>query len=202
MLALLKILVPEFDSIVKRVFVTHTDVDHCGLLPMFDEIYVSGKSALCLRNEFEGKDGYREMNPLHKPYVRICKALTSYMPPDPDKLRIIGEECEINEPLKRTGCLDIGELHFDLYEGQGGHLTGESVLIDSEHRIAFTGDIYVNMKDMTDRQAQYNKYAPILMTSVDTSIKQCTIERNFFFDLLEESNWQVFGGHGGKRTYG
>ena len=202
MLALLKILVPEFDSIVKRVFVTHTDVDHCGLLPMFDEIYVSGKSALCLRNEFEGKDGYREMNPLHKPYVRICKALTSYMPPDPDKLRIIGEECEINEPLKRTGCLDIGELHFDLYEGQGGHLTGESVLIDSEHRIAFTGDIYVNMKDMTDRQAQYNKYAPILMTSVDTNIKQCTIERNFFFDLLEDGKWQVFGGHGGKRTYG
>lgn len=202
MLALLKILVPEFDSIVKRVFVTHTDVDHCGLLPMFDEIYVSGKSALCLRNEFEGKDGYREMNPLHKPYVRICKALTSYMPPDPDKLKIIGEECEINEPLERTGCLDIGELHFDLYEGQGGHLTGESVLIDSEHRIAFTGDIYVNMKDMTDRQAQYNKYAPILMTSVDTNIKQCTIERNFFFDLLEDGKWQVFGGHGGKRTYG
>ena len=68
--------------------------------------------------------------------------------------------------------------------------------------IAFTGDIYVNMKDMTDRQAQYNKYAPILMTSVDTNIKQCTIERNFFFDLPEDGKWQVFGGHGGKRTYG
>lgn len=202
MLALIKLLVPEFDSIVKRVFVTHTDVDHCGLLPLFDEIYVSRKSALCLRNEFEGSDGYREMNPLHKPYVRICKALTSYLPPDPDKLRITVEDHEINEPLEKTGCLDIGELHFDLYEGQGGHLTGESVLIDREHKIAFTGDIYVNMKDMTDRQAQYNKYAPILMTSVDTNIKQCTIERNFFFDLLEDGKWQVFGGHGGKRTYG
>ena len=201
MVSIIKSLIPDFDSMRKKIFITHTDVDHCGLLPMFDEIYCSAKSAYCLRAEYAGENGYREINPLHKPYVRICKALTSYQPADPSKIRITGEDREINEPLEKTGSLDAGELHFDLYEGKGGHLTGESILIDFGHKIAFTGDIYVNMKDMTSRQARYNKYAPILMTSVDTNIKQCTIERNTFFDLLDSGNWQIFGGHGGKKTY-
>ena len=201
MLDIIRTIVPDFDSIKKKAFITHTDVDHAGLLPVFDEIYASAKSAKCLKLEHEGKDGYREINPLHKPYVRICKTLTSYQTTDPSKIRIIGEDREIHEPLEKTGHLDLGELHFELYEGKGGHLTGESVLIDFGHKIAFTGDIYVNMKDMTARQSQYNKYAPILMTSVDTNIKLCTIERNYLFDLLEGGGWQVFGGHGGKRAY-
>ena len=62
----------------------------------------------------------------------------------------------------------IGELHFELYQGGGGHLTGESVLIDYENHVVFSGDVFVNMKDMTAMQAQYNHYAPILMTSVTT----------------------------------
>ena len=200
MLDIIRSIVPEFDSVTKKIFVTHTDVDHCGLLPLFDEVYCSAKGAADLRNEFAGENTYREINPLHKPYVRICKALTSYRPVDPAKLRVIGEEREITEPLEKTGELDFGELHFELYEGKGGHLTGEAVLIDFAHKIAFTGDIYVNMKDMTARQAQYNRYAPILMTSVDTNIRQCTVERNTLFDILGEGKWQIFGGHGGKKT--
>lgn len=202
MTGIIKSLVPEFDSITKKVFITHTDVDHCGLLPMFDVIYASAKSASDLANEFAGENSYREINPLHKPYVRICKALTSYQPADPAKITVIGEDRVINEPVEKTGGFDLGELHFELYEGSGGHLTGESVLIDFSHKIAFTGDIYVNMKDMTARQAQYNRYAPILMTSVDTNIRQCTVERNYLFDLLGEGTWQIFGGHGGKKTFG
>ena len=71
-------LIPDFDSRKKTILVTHADVDHCGLLPMFDEVIVSQKTADCLRNEFLGNDGYREKNPLHKPYINICKVLTSY----------------------------------------------------------------------------------------------------------------------------
>ena len=202
MAAIIRSLVPEFDSITKKVFITHTDVDHCGLLPIFDVIYASAKSAADLANEYNGENTYREINPLHKPYVRICKALTSYQPADPSKVHIIGEDRVINEPLEKTGEFDLGELHLELYEGRGGHLTGESVLIDFTHKIAFTGDIYVNMKDMTARQAQYNRYAPILMTSVDTNIRQCTVERNTLFDILGEGTWQIFGGHGGKKIFG
>ncbi len=57
----------------KEVFVTHADVDHCGLLPDFDTVYASAETAECLRMEYADGDGYREKNPLHKPYIQICK---------------------------------------------------------------------------------------------------------------------------------
>ena len=92
-------------------------------------------------------------------------------------------------------------MRFSLYEGKGGHLPGESVLIDFEHKIAFTGDIFINMKDMIPKQAEYNRYAPILMTSVDFDSDLCRKERNDLFNKLNTGKWQIFGGHGSKRTY-
>lgn len=201
MLPLIRSIVPGFDSIEKKCFVTHADVDHCGLLPVFDTVYASAKTAECLRLESRNEDGFREKNPLHKPYVRICKVLTSYTPVSPEKLTVIGAEKEIRQMLEQTGFFDFGELHFELYEGKGGHLAGESVLIDFDHHIAFTGDIFVNLKDMTAYQAQYNRYAPILMTSVDTDKELCSAERKALFQRLGVGTWQIFGGHGGKKSY-
>ena len=42
-----------------------------------------------------------------------------------------------------------------------------SYIVGEIYKIAFTGDIFINMKDMIPKQAEYNRYAPILMTSVD-----------------------------------
>ncbi len=194
-------LIPKFDKIQKRVFVTHADVDHCGLLPEFDTVYASAQSARCLRLEYENGDGYREQNPLHKPYIQICKILTSYTPVDPKKIKVVGEKETADGVLSRTGTFDFGDLHFELYQGAGGHLRGESVLIDYENRLVFSGDVYVNMKDMTAAQARYNHYAPILMTSVDTDPALCAAERKAIFARLGAGTWQIFGGHGGKKTY-
>ncbi len=201
MTSLFRRIIPDYDAIDKQVFITHADVDHCGLLYLFDRVYASAKSAECLKLEYEGGNGFREVNHLHKPYVRICKVLTSYKPVAPDKVVIIGDDREIADPVEQTGFLDVGELHFELYEGRGGHLRGESVLLERTHRIAFTGDIFVNLKDMTVRQSEYNKYAPILMTSVDTDKKLCAEEREALFGILGEGTWQIFGGHGGRKEY-
>ena len=201
MLPIIRSIVPGFDSMEKKCFITHADVDHCGLLPLFDTVYASAPSAECLRLESSGDDGFRERNPLHKPYIRICKVLTSYAAVSPEKIKVVGDKKEIRQLIEQTGFFDFGELHFELYEGKGGHLAGESVLIDFEHHIAFTGDIFVNMKDMTAHQAQYNRYAPILMTSVDTDKELCAAERNALFQRLGVGSWQIFGGHGGKKSY-
>lgn len=194
-------LVPEFDKIEKQVFVTHADVDHCGLLPEFDTIYASAKTAECLRLESKNGNGFRERNPLHKPYIQICKILTSYKPVNPEKIKIVGSERSEESALERTGSFDFCDLHFELFEGKGGHLCGESVLIDYENHLVFSGDVYVNMKDMTAAQAKYNRYAPILMTSVDTDPNLCASERKSIFARLGAGTWQIFGGHGGKKTY-
>lgn len=202
MLTVIKKIVPDFDTTKKRVYVTHADVDHCGLLYMFDEIIASAKTAACLENEYKGKDGYREQNALHKPYINICKTLTSYKAPDPKKITIPwGETGELTEPLTQIGFFDFGDLHFEVYEGKGGHLPGETVLIDYTHHIAFTGDIYINVHGLTAQQARYNQYAPILMTSVDTDPDLCAAERKAVLQRLGVGNWQIFGAHGFKKDY-
>ena len=95
-----------------------------------------------------------------------------------------------------------GEVFVDHSKtGRGGHLCGESVLIDYQNKVVFSGDVFVNMKDMTASQAQYNRYAPILMTSVDTDPNLCARERQALFARLGVGTWQIFGGHGGKKVY-
>ena len=202
MLELFRSLVPEYDRIPKRIFITHADVDHCGLLPLFDEILASRKTKDCLELEYRGKNGYREQNPLHKPYVSICKALTFYSPPEPDKVKAVWDTPDEQEaPLEQMGFFDFGEMHFEVYQGKGGHLPGETVLIDYDHHVAFTGDIYVNMHGMTREQAAYNQYAPVLMTSVDTDPALCAAERRAVLQRLGAGNWKIFGAHGMMKEY-
>ena len=195
-------LFPEEKQLYKKIFLTHADVDHCGLLPMFDEILVSRKTAECLRREYEGKAGYREESPLHKPYVRMCRVLTSYTTPEPEKVQALWGDMEPQEDLMtQIGFFDFGELHFEVYEGKGGHLPGETVLIDYGHHIAFTGDIYINLKGLTAEQKEYNQYAPILMNSVDTNPGESAMERTAILQRLGAGAWHIFGSHGYKKEY-
>ena len=143
-----------------------------------------------------------EENPLHKPYVNICKILTSYETVKPEKLVPMWNNMEnLTEPLTQIGFFDFGELHFEVYEGKGGHLPGEIVLIDYSKHIAITGDIYINTHGLTAEQAEYNQYAPILMTSVDTDPKLCLEERKAIMQRLGVGQWQIFGAHGFKKDY-
>ncbi len=202
MLEIFERIIPDFKHRKKSILVTHADVDHCGLLPLFDEIIVSSKTASCLKNEFLGNNGYREKNPLHKPYINICKTLTSYEAVNPDKLVVPWKDISpLTEPLTQIGFLDFEELHFEVYEGKGGHLPGEIVLIDYDKHIALTGDIYINLHGLTPQQAAYNQYAPILMTSVDTDPKLCAEERKAVLQRLGVGQWQIFGSHGFKKDY-
>ena len=202
MLKVLRSLIPDFDTLPKRLLLTHADVDHCGMMNVFDEVIVSGSSALSLTREARGENGFRERNPLHRPYVNICKILTSYMEVDPAKLKTPWQSIrELREPLTQIGFFDFGDLHFEVYEGRGGHLPGEIVLIDYTNNIAFTGDVYINIHGLTAEQAEYNQYAPILMTSVDTDPKLCAQERNAIMRRLGVGSWKIFGAHGSPRDY-
>ena len=200
MMRILRELLPDYDGMKKRVYVTHADVDHCGLLWDFDEIIASARTRDCLEAEYYGRDGYREQNPLHKPYVNICKALTGYQPVNPDKIKVLWDSPEqLTEPLTHIGVLDLGELHFDVYEGMGGHLKGETVLVDYRHKVVFSGDIYINIHELTREQAEYNQYAPVLMNSVDTDPALCALERRAIMQLPDEGRWSIFGAHGMKK---
>ena len=202
MLQLLRSVIPDFDPLPKALLLTHADVDHCGMMNEFDEVIVSCNSARSLTNEACGENGFREQNPLHKPYISICKTLTSYAAVDPKKLRTPWQDIPaLREPLTQIGFFDFGDLHFEVYEGKGGHLPGEIVLIDYGHNIAFTGDVYINTHGLTAEQAEYNQHAPILMTSVDTDPKLCAEQRRAILRRLGVGSWKIFGAHGAPKDY-
>ncbi len=195
-------LLPEWDTMRRRIFITHADVDHCGLLPLFDEILASSKSRECLILEYQEKNGFREQNPTHRPYINICKIVTRYNPPEPGRITGMWDtQGDLQAPLTPIGFFRLGEMCFEVYQGKGGHLAGETVLIDFGHHVAFTGDIYVNMHGMTREQSTYNQYAPVLMTSVDTDPELCAEERRSIIQRLGIGQWQIFGAHGMKKDY-
>ena len=74
-------------------------------------------------------------------------------------------------------------------------------MLDYTNHIALTGDIYINVHGLTPQQAEYNQYAPILMTSVDTNPKLCADERKAIIQRLGVGQWQIFGSHGFKNDY-
>ena len=202
MLQILRDRIPGFDKAKKRLLLTHADVDHCGLMDLFDEIIVSHRSARSLCCEYRGENGLREQNPLHRPYIDICKILTAYQKVAPEKLITPWQEiCQLRQPLTQIGFFEFGDLHFEVYEGKGGHLPGEIILIDYHNNIAFTGDVYINVHGLTAAQAEYNQYAPILMTSVDTDPGLCGEERRAILRRLGVGNWKIFGAHGSPKDY-
>lgn len=201
MIDLIKSLVPDFRRKKERLIITHADVDHTGLLNEFDEVIVSQRSFESLIAEVDDNAGFRERNHLHLPYVNICKTLTDYETVDKSKLCPLWNKSSLSAPIEQIGFYSVGELNFEVYEGKGGHLPGEILLIDYERKVAFTGDVFINLNDLTKKQAEYNQYAPILMTSVDTDAKLCSKERSAFLQRLGAGEWSIFGGHGGKKEY-
>lgn len=194
-------LLPEWRKMDRTLFLTHADVDHGGLFYLFDRIICSKRSRECLEREKRGLDGLREENRLHRPYIRMCKILTHYSLPSMDKVIEVGGEPEFESAaIEKSGAWDWEGLHFTLYEGEGGHLKGESLLMLEEERIAFTGDIWVNIKDMTEEQREYNTLAPVLMTSVDTDPLLSKRERECMKQLLPPK-CRVFPGHGNMKEF-
>lgn len=188
---------PRFNMRAGTALITHADVDHCGLLDLYGEVYMSRKSFQNFEWEREGRPNYRERNPLHAPYVHISKLLSAYRPPETGRLRVVGGSAEpLAEPLVPIGTLDFHGLHWEALEGFGGHVAGETVWLERSERIALTGDILVNLKGFTPPQASFNRLAPYLMTSVDTDAARAAEERRALLRLLGEGEWLILGGHG------
>jgi len=196
MLRLLRILIPDFDTCPKKALLTHADVDHCGLLDLFDTVYMTRRTKECLLADPEHGD-FREQNPLYAPFIRICKTLTGHKIPPAEIIQVIGEDVPILQSLyTHIGTWQFGALHFDLYEGQGGHLPGELVLVERSRKLVFPGDIYINIKEMLPQQTAHNRYGACLMTSVDTAPGLSVAERKALPDLLGSGRWSLFSGHG------
>ena len=199
-IATLNTIYPDWQKEEKTLLLTHSDVDHSGLLDLFDTVILTEDAALDFENERNFKNAYREENPLHQPYAYISKILTKYRPPKADNLHSLKGQCREGELLHGLGTVEAAGFTFHAYAGAGGHVKGEAVFVEESERIVFTGDIFVNVKDFTKEQKAFTKLAPYLMTSVDTDPVLAKKEREAIFALLESGTWRIAGAHGGILT--
>lgn len=191
----------DFDQRPKEMLLTHADADHSGTIDQFDKIHLSQRCFDNFRREATGLPAIREENPLHAPYIRISKILSDYHPPKTQNYHVFGGRTDDTDPLVKIADLSVGDLNFEIYEGAGGHVKGEVIYIERREKLAFTGDILVNIKGFTKEQGAFNRLAPYLMTSVDTDPELAKREREAFFKLLDPGTWQIFGGHGAMFEY-
>ena len=62
MLTLFRAHIPGFDSMRKRAVITHADVDHVGLLDLFETVYMAQSCYVNFELEHRGEPNYREQN--------------------------------------------------------------------------------------------------------------------------------------------
>ena len=170
MLLTFKELIPDWDSRAKKVYITHADVDHCGLLSKLKdtEIIVNQKSAENFQRQHDGLPDYREQTALHLGYSKISQIISGYMVLDVNSLKILDKDTsKEHSSLIPIGSLEIGDLNFIILEGSGGHLYGEMIYACREAGILFTGDILVNISGFSKERAEFNSLAPYLMKSVN-----------------------------------
>ncbi len=185
----------DFESRRKYGIVTHPDIDHCGLLDMFDRIFMSDEAYRNFELEAAGKPNFREEKAEHAPYCRISKVLSGYTTPPLEKLERVPCGAEDGSFVQPVG-MEAGGLKFDFYAGNGGHARGEAVIVSEELRLVFTGDIAVNIAGFTEEQAKFNVLAPYLMTSVNMNSRLATAEREVLADRFPPEKYLYCCGHG------
>lgn len=198
MLKLLRDMFPHFDTVPKFVLVTHPDIDHCGLLHLFDKAYLTKDCLQHFLLELKDEPNFREKNPAHSPYSRISRILSSYTPPDKTLLELFSpdEPEEQIDPIVGIGEIELNGLRFSVYRGNGGHAIGEAVIVNERHKLIFSGDIVINPDGLTPEQSEFNLLAPYLMTSVNMDSEKARLERNCLLEMFSPEKYTYCCGHG------
>lgn len=204
-LRIVRRLFPDWESLPKRFYITHADVDHCGMLAPLEnaDIIVNRKSAENFARQLSGQPDYREQTELHKGYSKISQIISGYRPPELSKLKVMDEGTpESHDALFKIGTMMVGGLEFTILEGIGGHMYGEMIYVCREAGVVFTGDNLVNISGFSKERAEFNSLAPYLMKSVNVDSRKATDMRRQVTALIREIADQnhkpclVCGGHG------
>lgn len=193
MLEIFHRLFPDFDNQKKSMMITHADIDHTGIMDLFEKVYMVQSCYENFQLELQDVPNFRESNRFHAPYCRLSKLITSYVPPKLDTAVIIGEKKD-DEPLSLVGHIDFSDLHFEVFEGNGGHVRGETVFVCHDFKFVFTGDILVNIKGFSDEQREFNILAPYLMTSVNMDSKKAKQSREIIMEKYKD--YILYTAHG------
>jgi len=194
---ILRDLFPDFDLRKRAMLLTHSDSDHSGIWKHFDTIWCSRRTADCFVTEHLGQPCPREEKPNMRPYYRMSNLIADYVSPQLNRLRILDQQpCDDTLPLSVIGAFDFADMHFTVWQGNGGHVPGETVLTDETHHIALTGDDYINAHGCTAPQAEFNRLAPYLARSVNQDSAKYRLILRELKDMMDGDGWLILPGHG------
>ena len=179
---------PEFEDLLeglfkgfatrrKSVVVTNPDIDNCGLLRLFDTVYVARNSYHNFELETAGRPSYRERNELDAPYIALSKIISRYEPPHLGRCAVIGRRTT-DDLLEPVGAIRFGNWMFQVIEGAGGHVRGETVIACPELKLLFTGDLFINTAGLSEKQRAYEDLQPSLMANTDANPGLAALARN------------------------
>jgi glyoxylase-like metal-dependent hydrolase (beta-lactamase superfamily II) len=195
----------NWEKRLKRIYITHPDVDHCGLLSKLKgaRVCLNEKSAENLERQYRGLPDYRENNDIGLGYSKLSRIISGYVPTGTDRFDIIDDNTpDQHQGLLHIGNFYVGNLEFQVLEGSGGHMYGEMVFVCREQGVIFTGDILVNISGFSPERAEFNSLAPYLMRSVNLDSQKATRMRSEVIALAQEITAHnqkpciVCGGHG------
>jgi len=198
-------LFPDWEHCEKHVYITHADVDHCGLLSRLEDVtlHLNQKSADNFRRQGMGILDYRESKEFCFGYSKLSRIISGYTPPDMESAVIIDKNTpKEHEHLLPIGGFSIGGVDFEILEGSGGHLYGEMILVCRDRGILFTGDSFLNFQGFSSELQRFHSIAPYLMRSVNMDSGKAAHMREEIVLLLERiaadrgQSCLVCGGHG------
>ncbi len=203
-------LFPDWDSLNKQIAITHADVDHCGLLSAMPDVPVrlTAKSAESLGHQRLGIPDFRETSIFCLGYSRLSRLISGYQPPDPAGLFPLDRGTPAaHEDLLEVARITFCGLEFQVWEGSGGHMYGETIYFCPQEGLVFTGDNLVNISGFSAERAEFNALAPYLMGSVNIDSAKATRMRQQVTRLIAQADrvrtasgehgpCVVCGGHG------
>ena len=130
---------------------------------------------------------------MHEPYCKLSRIISGYQPPSPEKCIVVGRR-KGDDILEPIGSHFFAGKRFDFYEGKGGHVRGDTVIVCDELKLVFSGDIYVNIKGFSEEQKEFNALAPFLMTGVDSDPKLAKEAREYLVEKYKD--YIICPGHG------
>ena len=202
---------PDWDQLDKHFYITHADVDHCGLMSLMEgegTVHLNPLSFESLRRQAQGMEDNRETRLFCFGYSRLSRLISGYQPPRLEKVTLYGQAAPRNhEELLPIGQMPIGDLSFDIYEGSGGHLAGEQIYVEPRAGVMFTGDNFLDFKGFSKDLQAFNAIAPYLMRSVNVDSRKASQMRKAVGDMAQQIARSrgcptlILGGHGSPAAY-
>ncbi len=198
MITELREMFPCFFSMEKTMVSTHADVDHNGLLSIIEgaKILMTQKTKDILIDDKGGNDN---KNVFADCFGRLSRIVNDYEQPNTESISILGKDVPETHDLLLIDKIRFGDIELEVYEGNGGHMKGETILYCREPKILFTGDVYSNVDDLSPERAEFESVAPFLLKNSDSDQELLEKLRSQIDKLIDEegrSGTIVCGGHG------